>query len=1632
MGKGEAPEGKMVKLSQFMGRDSLYFRRGDPNGGACGTTDSDYANSFNRSHRRPHPPTSGRIFLIRNGVNLLLKTHETSLLATCSGFPGVILIVRFSKTPLDTLPVMTTHSCPARTSGFLIRVLGGAAALLMASGAFLQASPGLDAPAAIGPYLNGAFPKTEPTGASEWTVQETYNGININLPMHIAPYPGTNKLLCVAKEGRIFLFEDNAAATQTETFLDLRSQTFTSSDSGMTWLVFHPQFGQAGSPNRGYVYVTYKWKPSGGNGSEAYWRLVRFTVQDGTQVADPASEQILIQQYDRQQFHDAGCMMFGSDGYLYLSIGDEGGANDEYNVTQKINERLFSGILRIDVDQKPTSHDIRRQPAQRTMPAGWPNSYTANYKIPSDNPFNDAGGANLEEFYAIGLRQPYRFSQDPVTHLIWIAESGQDTREELDILTPGANYGWPFREGKIPRPTGPQPPVVPSPIIGTLKEPIWDVAHGIDNCIIGGFVYRGTENPSLVGKYITADNVTSHVRAHSYDGTVATNEILTDMPSGSVYSGTSTIGWDADGEPIFIKINGTGTRGRYFKLSTIPANTTRAGWYRFDDQPVANTSGYVSDNPGNSTVNSVARGLPLLANDDESSASSNVLYVPSNGLNPTGFAPNTAGVRMAAGDGNGRPGNQPGELYTSSKLGVLNDFTVELSFQPNTGSLGGGYQCFMGLHGTTGTAPGDGEAGPPLQPFRLMRWGRNDATATTIPLENGDLYLNVRTLNPTTSAWTSVPIQVVDKNDFTVNKWYHLAIVGSVSEGTVKVYSYNSTTSAYTLVGQGSGYVGNLQSGVWTVGRGTYNGGAADYVTSADFDEVRISDTALPVEKFLYGSQPFIPEIPVTEPPQTLSETGAFSNTPGMVPVQGMVPYGVNAPLWSDAAAKMRWMALPNNGTHDTAAEKITFAPEGNWTFPKGTVFVKHFELPVDDANPAIHRRLETRFVIVPETGEPYGVTYKWRPDGSDADLLPGGLNEVIDIATVGGGTRQQTWTYPSRNECKVCHNGNADYILGVKTHQLNGNFTYPLTGRTANQLETLGALGWFDTTYREDLVPWMLKSHNVAETSASLTDRVRSYLDSNCSQCHQPGGVRAYFDARYTTALDEQGLIYGELETSYGHPDNRVIVPGQPERSIMLTRLSSVAEIKMPPIAKHVVDQAAVTLMTDWINSLATGPSVAMNSPSAPSGPFTVNVHFSQEVTGLTASDFVVTNGSATGVTGSGAEYVLSVTPAGFGTVTVKLPANSAANGGGLGNYASKLFSQAFSDPAFVAWLKLDDGAGNVAVDSSPSASNNGTLVSMEAGDWTSAGRFGGALVFDNTDERVTVPNMLGSDFSVSFWMKTNQVFQVTNAPAQGISIFNADMPGNARDFIIGATRTAGGVNRISFQTGNPNTVAHGTTSVNDNQWHHVVVTRHRSSGEMKVYVNGIQEAVITGSTSILDQNPTLSIGASPGSAANSYEGSLDEIRMYTRVLSQDDVTALSQDPAGEPPYDQWVEGVLPGIYHLHGMKEDPEKDGLTNFAEFAFGSDPLAHDFIPVPFERAADGSVTVSYRVRKDPAGAAYEVFMSGNLLSWSAASVHITAISAQDIPGTDYEWKHVTLMPPAEAGNHLFFRVRAIPE
>lgn len=307
--------------------------------------------------------------------------------------------------------------------------------------------------------------------------------------------------------------------------------------------------------------------------------------------------------------------------------------------------------------------------------------------------------------------------------------------------------------------------------------------------------------------------------------------------------------------------------------------------------------------------------------------------------------------------------------------------------------------------------------------------------------------------------------------------------------------------------------------------------------------------------------------------PLVLSATGAFSDLSALNPSTGLIPYTVNSPLWSDGAIKSRWVAVPNDGPPYTGDEQISFVPVGEWSFPNGTVFVKHFELTVNEIT-GDRKRLETRLLVRNQDGAVYGVTYKWRADNSDADLLPDGLDEDIAITTSSGATRIQTWSYPSRGQCLICHNSAANYVLGLKTHQLNGDFTYPATGRTDNQLRTFAHIGLLNPTPNEADIPTYLKSVPVADTSVPVQYRMRSWIDANCSQCHRPGGIGPGYDGRFYTPLENQDLI----NTFVRFRD----VDGSP----LYERDDALDDRKMPPLDKHVVDEAAMTTLRQWIAS--------------------------------------------------------------------------------------------------------------------------------------------------------------------------------------------------------------------------------------------------------------------------------------------------------------------------------------------------------------------------------------------------------------------------------------------------------------
>ncbi len=405
------------------------------------------------------------------------------------------------------------------------------------------------------------------------------------------------------------------------------------------------------------------------------------------------------------------------------------------------------------------------------------------------------------------------------------------------------------------------------------------------------------------------------------------------------------------------------------------------------------------------------------------------------------------------------------------------------------------------------------------------------------------------------------------------------------------------------------------------------------------------------------------------QPPATLSATGAFADLASLTPRGGVIPYDLVQALWSDGAEKKRWIAIPNDGAPDSEGEQIVFSEDGPWGFPPGTVLIKHFEIA--------GRRLETRFLVKGEDGRFFGFTYRWRPDHSDADLLPGpALEETISLP--GGGAL--LWHFPGRVECFECHTEAAGVILGPKTRHLHRDLFFPVTGRTANQLETWSALGFFRNPPEPAEIANLLASANLNDESESLDRRARSYLDINCSHCHLPGGpTQAQFDLRLTTPPHHQNLVNAAPTNGLEFPDPKLINPGAPDLSVLLFRLGSLDSCcAMPPIAKNAVDADAVRVLSRWIESLdpATGPAGRSEDPlpsdfsiprltlTRPGGPqgdgrFEVSVSASEPVLGLSVSDFLVINGKALSLTGSGDTYTLAILPRLAGVGRVDLPSD-------------------------------------------------------------------------------------------------------------------------------------------------------------------------------------------------------------------------------------------------------------------------------------------------------------------------------------------------------------------------------------
>jgi glucose/arabinose dehydrogenase len=340
---------------------------------------------------------------------------------------------------------------------------------------------------------------------------------------------GSGRLFVTLQAGQIVIY-DGTQVLPTP-FLDIASLVSSGGERGLLSVAFHPNYR-----SNGFFFVDY-------TNTDGNTVIARYSVSPDANIADPNSAAILLTIAQPYANHNGGQLQFGPDGYLYIGMGDGGSAGDPANNGQNLGT-LLGKILRIDIDG------------------------ASPYAIPANNPFVAVPNA-LPEIWAYGLRNPWRFSFDRLTHDLFIADVGQDTWEEVDFQPAGSqggeNYGWSIMEGDHCY----NPPTNCDQ--SGLTLPILEYEHGTNDAtgcaIAGGYIYRGTKNPELTGIYFYGDLCTGRIWGASQQGTGGwtTTELL--HPSLTI----STFGEDEAGE-IYVA-NYSATDGAIYRIIQAAATT---------------------------------------------------------------------------------------------------------------------------------------------------------------------------------------------------------------------------------------------------------------------------------------------------------------------------------------------------------------------------------------------------------------------------------------------------------------------------------------------------------------------------------------------------------------------------------------------------------------------------------------------------------------------------------------------------------------------------------------------------------------------------------------------------------------------------------------------------------------------------------------------------------------------------------------------------------------------------------------------------------------------------------------------------------------------------------------------------
>ncbi|MCC5875511.1 MAG: PQQ-dependent sugar dehydrogenase [Candidatus Sumerlaeia bacterium] len=383
----------------------------------------------------------------------------------------------------------------------------------------------------------------EPT----FELERVYPQLSFTNMVHLQEIPdGSERRVVVTKSGRIHVFPNNPDPDPADVslFLDISDRVWDSGERGLFSIAFSPDYTDSGE-----FYVSYV--TTGGQGVS---RISRFTHEDiSTNTVDASTEEIIYSVSQDFSNHNNGMVEFGPDGMLYIGFGDGGSGDDPLNRAQDTTSPLGS-ILRIDVLSEPADGDT--------------------YVIPADNPFVDGGpdGTDtLPEMYAYGLRNPWRFSHDPVTGFLYAGDVGQVSWEEVNIIVSGGNYGWREVEGSECNPTFPN-----CTLDGTIL-PIAEYVRGdLGISITGGYVSRTPRVPGLEGHYVFGDFGSGRLFALEYTGVEET--VSFEIIAEDLGFNIASFGYDLSGDVYTLAFGSSG--GIYRFVGEDPEPTAASGVWK--------------------------------------------------------------------------------------------------------------------------------------------------------------------------------------------------------------------------------------------------------------------------------------------------------------------------------------------------------------------------------------------------------------------------------------------------------------------------------------------------------------------------------------------------------------------------------------------------------------------------------------------------------------------------------------------------------------------------------------------------------------------------------------------------------------------------------------------------------------------------------------------------------------------------------------------------------------------------------------------------------------------------------------------------------------------------------------------